>query len=100
MPRTGYRVDQVNEFLRVEVADLIRQERDELNVGLVSITEVQTSADLRHARVFISTLGGEAEREARRSQPCGGTPAICDGCSRRASPFAAYRSWISGPTAR
>ncbi len=63
MPRTGHRIEQVNEFIRVEVADLLRQERDELNIGMVSITEVQTSADLRHARVFISTLGGDAERD-------------------------------------
>lgn len=63
MPRTGYRLEQINEFLRVEVAELLRQERDELKVGMVSIIEVQTSPDLRHARVFVSTLGGEAERE-------------------------------------
>lgn len=63
MARTGYRLEQVNEFLRTEVADLIRQERDELNVGMVSVTEVQTAPDLRHARVFVSTLGGEQERD-------------------------------------
>lgn len=64
MPRTGYRIEQINEFLRAEVADLIRQERDELHLDFVSVTEVQTSPDLRHARVYISTLGHEAEREA------------------------------------
>ena len=64
MPRTGRRIEQVNDFLRTEVADLIRQEQDELHLGLVSVTEVQTSPDLRHARVFISTLGGERERAA------------------------------------
>jgi ribosome-binding factor A len=61
--KTSRRIEQVNEFLRHEVANLIREERDELNLDLVSVTEVQTSPDLRHARVFISTLGGERERE-------------------------------------
>jgi len=62
--KSNRRIEQVNEFLRNEVAQLIRQERDELRLGLVSVTEVQTSPDLRHAKVFISTLGGEKERDA------------------------------------
>jgi ribosome-binding factor A len=62
--KSSRRVEQVNEFLRNEVAQLIRQERDELRLDLVSVTEVQTSPDLRHARVYISTLGGEKERDA------------------------------------
>jgi ribosome-binding factor A len=63
MAKSTRRIEQVNEFLRHEVANLIREERDELHLDLVSVTEVQTSPDLRHARVFISTLGGERERE-------------------------------------
>jgi ribosome-binding factor A len=62
--KSSRRIEQVNDFLRTEVADLIRQERDELHLDLVSVTEVQTSPDLRHARVYISTLGGERERDA------------------------------------
>jgi len=64
MVKSSRRIEQVNEFLRHEVAQLIRQERDELRLNLVSVTEVQTSPDLRHARVYISTLGGERERDA------------------------------------
>ncbi len=64
MPKTSRRIEQVNDFLRTEVADLIRQEQDELRLGLVSVTEVETSPDLRHARIYISTLGGEKERAA------------------------------------
>jgi len=65
MPRTGYRIEQVNEFLRTEISAIIRQERDEFqHLGMVSVTEVQTAPDLRHAKVYVSTLGGEAERDA------------------------------------
>lgn len=63
MAKMTRRIEQVNEFLRHEVANLIREERDELHLDLVSVTEVQTSPDLRHARIYISTLGGERERE-------------------------------------
>jgi len=64
MAKSSRRIEQVNDFLRTEVANLIREERDELRLDLVSVTEVQTSPDLRHARVYISTLGGEKERGA------------------------------------
>ncbi|MHB8648309.1 MAG: 30S ribosome-binding factor RbfA [Thermomicrobiales bacterium] len=64
MAKSSRRIEQVNEFLRTEIAILIREERDELRLNLVSVTEVQTSPDLRHARVYISTLGGEKERDA------------------------------------
>lgn len=64
MVKSSRRIEQVNDFLRTEIANLIREERDELRLDLVSVTEVQTSPDLRHARVYISTLGGEREREA------------------------------------
>lgn len=64
MAKTGRRIEQINDFLRNEIATLIWEERDELRLKLVSVTEVQTSPDLRHARVYISTLGGEKERDA------------------------------------
>ena len=32
-------------------------------IGFVTVTGVQTSADLRHARVFVSVLGSERKRE-------------------------------------
>ncbi len=64
MAKTSRRIEQINDFLRNEIAILIREERDELRLNLVSVTEVQTSTDLRHARVYISTLGGEKERDA------------------------------------
>ncbi len=64
MAKSNRRIEQVNDFLRNEVATIIREERDELRLGLVSVTEVETSADLRHAKVYISTLGGERERDA------------------------------------
>lgn len=58
------RTDRVNELLREELSELIQREVKDPRVGqgLVSITEVQVSPDLRHATVYVSHLGDEASR--------------------------------------
>ncbi len=57
------RVERLNEQFRAEISELIRRElRDPGLTGLVSITTVDLSPDLRHARVYFSALGGEEER--------------------------------------
>lgn len=59
------RTQRVNELLREEISDILRREmRDpRLDPTVVSITEVETSRDLRHARVYVSVLGADEERE-------------------------------------
>lgn len=57
------RLERLNEQLRAEISDLVARElRDPGLSGLVTITAVETSPDLHHARVYASTLGGEEER--------------------------------------
>lgn len=58
------RTERVNDLLREELSDLLLREIKDPRVaqGLVSITEVQVSPDLRHAVVYISHLGEESER--------------------------------------
>jgi ribosome-binding factor A len=59
------RLDQLGDQIRDEVADLMRRElRDPGLSGIVSITEVEVSTDLKYARVFVSALGGDEERQA------------------------------------
>ncbi len=58
------RTQQVGEFLREEVDDIIRREVDDPRIGFFSITRVEVPPDLRSARVFISVLGTDEEREA------------------------------------
>lgn len=62
MPRFK-RTDRINEQLRQEVSILVRDEVHDPRVGLVTITAVETSPELDHARVYITTLGSEEERE-------------------------------------
>lgn len=60
-----YRGDRVNEFLRSEISDLIRRELKDprLEAGMVSITQVQASPDLRAARVSVSVMGDAAAQQ-------------------------------------
>ena len=60
MPR---RIDRVNELLRSEISFLIaRQIKDPRVAGVISITEVSASSDLRSARVYVSVMGGDTDR--------------------------------------
>jgi ribosome-binding factor A len=53
---------RVNESVRQVLGEAIGELNDP-RVGLVTITGVDTSADLRQARVFVSVLGSERKRE-------------------------------------
>src|SRR5690242_12036446 len=63
------RMLRINQLLREEIADLLQREvKDEtLSGSLISITEVDTSPDLRSARVYFSVLGTPEEVEAARA---------------------------------
>lgn len=58
------RTERVNELLRAELSELIQREVKDPRVsrGLLSLTEVQVSPDLRHATVYVSHLGTDDER--------------------------------------
>ena len=62
---TGDRMRRVDEAMREVLSGAITSELKDPRVGFVTVTAVQTSADLRHARVFVSVLGNPGER--RRS---------------------------------
>ena len=56
------RIQRVNEVIRDEIAELLRRETEDPELQtLISITEVDTSPDLRAAKVYVSTLGDDEE---------------------------------------
>lgn len=63
MPRYR-RTDRINEQLKQEIAVLVRDEVRDPRVGLATVTAVETSPELDHARVYFTALGDEEEREA------------------------------------
>lgn len=58
------RMRRVNEVMREVIGDSISTELEDPRIGFVTVTAVETSPDLRSARVYVSVLGGEREREA------------------------------------
>jgi ribosome-binding factor A len=54
---------RVNEAVRQVLSEALGELKDP-RIGFVTVTGVETSPDLRHARVFVSVLGSERRREA------------------------------------
>lgn len=57
------RLRRVDEAVREVLSEAVTKEIKDPRVGFVTVTAVQTSSDLRHARVFISVLGDAGVRE-------------------------------------
>jgi ribosome-binding factor A len=55
---------RINEVLREVVGDAISSDLSDPRIGFVTVTSVQTSPDLRTAKVFVSVLGDAEERAA------------------------------------
>lgn len=54
-----HRVERVQEFLKTELSEIIQHELKDPRIGFVSITDVEVTEDLRHARVFVSVFGDD-----------------------------------------
>ena len=63
MPRDFPRTRRVGEQLQRELATLIRDELSDPRLGMISISAVEVSRDLSHARVFFSTLGEQEDAD-------------------------------------
>lgn len=59
----GERMRRVNEGVREVVSSALSGEAGDEIGGFVTITDVRTSPDLRHATVYASVFGDPAERE-------------------------------------
>jgi len=55
---------RVDEAIRQVIGDAVAADLKDPRVGFVTVTDVRTSADLRHARVYVSVLGDVEQREA------------------------------------
>jgi ribosome-binding factor A len=63
------RIERVNHLLRQEIAELLTREVKDstLAESMISIIDVETSPDLRLAKVYFSVYGDEAQIEAARA---------------------------------
>lgn len=61
---TTRRQEQLSDVIAEELSDLIQHRMKDPRIGFASITEVEVSADLRHAKVFVSVMGTPEEQRA------------------------------------
>ncbi|MBF8436663.1 30S ribosome-binding factor RbfA [Halanaerobiaceae bacterium Z-7014] len=54
---------RLSELLKEEISDIILKEVKDPRIGFVSITDVELSGDLRHAKIFFSIIGDQSERD-------------------------------------
>jgi ribosome-binding factor A len=57
------RTDRVDQLLREEIGAMLEREIADPRIGFATVTEVETTPDLRHARVWVSVIGGATERD-------------------------------------
>lgn len=57
------RADRVADLVRAAVAELILRELKDPRIGMVTITDVEMTDDLKHAKVYFSVVGDEETRK-------------------------------------
>ena len=70
---TSNRIGRTNDDIQRVLSSLLRQVKDpRVQQGMISVTRVETTGDLRYAKVWLSVLGELDEREFRRGlKSCG-----------------------------
>ena len=58
------RLQRVNQLIKEELSGLLQRELKDPRLGFVTVTEVETTKDLRAAKVYVSVLGSETEWKA------------------------------------
>lgn len=60
-------INRVNEDIRLCMDKLLREVKDpRIHQGLMSVTAVETSGDLKYSKIYLSVLGLEDEKELKR----------------------------------
>ncbi len=60
----GYHIERVNSLLRQTLSELLQREvKDPRLSGFITITAVDTSADMKFAKVYVSSLDGDEGRQ-------------------------------------
>ena len=57
------RQEKVEELLKKEISEIIQREMKDPRLGFVTVTDVEITPDLRHARVFVSIMGDEEQQK-------------------------------------
>ncbi len=61
----SHRIERLNHLIRQEISELLQRHVKDPRLGnFIAITDVVTSPDLRTAKIYISHLGTEADKQA------------------------------------
>ena len=59
-----HRIERINNLIRQEISELLQRQIKDPRLGsFVAVTEVATSPDLKHARIFVSCISSEEEKQ-------------------------------------
>jgi ribosome-binding factor A len=58
------RTEKVSEEIRHQIPDVLKRELADLQVGLVTVTRVTISKDLKYAKIYLSFIGNKISAEA------------------------------------
>ena len=60
----AHRIERINSLIRQEISELLqRQVKDPRLGNFIAVTEVNTSPDLKHARVYVSYMSDDGDKE-------------------------------------
>lgn len=63
MPTSGHRQERIADQIRTEIAEMISRDLKDPRIGFTTVTRVDVSHDLSHARVLVSVLGTPEEQQ-------------------------------------
>jgi len=63
----SYRLDRTNDDIQRVLSELLRSVKDpRVQQGLISVTHVETTGDLKYAKIYLSVLGLQNAKEFKR----------------------------------
>ena len=74
MPKNSNRMNKINEELKKEISIVISQDLNDPQItGIISVTKVDTTPDLRFARVYVSMINAKSNKgNLARLKKCSG----------------------------
>lgn len=61
----SHRIERINHLIRQEISSMLHREIKDPRLGqFIAVTEVITSSDLRHAKVYISFISNQQQKQA------------------------------------
>ncbi len=56
------RAEKVQEFIKQEISSIILSDLKDPRIGFVTVTQVEVTGDLRHAKIYVSLMGSDEQK--------------------------------------